>query len=156
MPKSYKFDNENYFDSRGIVHNRQPLNQILDANNKKNTNVVELYLDFVGVNTGGEYQVLNYVIPEDGTYLIVGTVNPNHYGQSGRELSVSLYKNWNPIITITGVCNTYTWTLTMTYCAIKSFKKGHQLEILIRNSDTSKTWSNSGGQVFLVRLNGDS
>ncbi len=156
MSKSIKLKNENYIDSTGIVHNQQPLNEILDANNKKNTNVIELYLDFVNVNYEGQYQVLNYVIPEDGTYLIVGTANPNHYGQAGRELNVSLYQNWTHIITIQGVCNTYTWTLTMTYCAIKSFKKGHQLEILIRNTDTSKPWSNAGGQVFLVRLNGES
>lgn len=156
MAKSIKLKNNTYIDSTGITHNRDLLSNILTANLNKNVSFVELAVDSVNVNTSPSYQILDYTIPQDGTYLITGVVHPNHYGQSGRELVVNVARNWSVFYTNHGVCNTYTWTLSMPISAIYPFKKGDKLEVYITNSDNTKNWSNSGGSLFLIKLNNDS
>ena len=155
MAKSIKFKNDVYFDSTGIKHNRQSLNNILDSNMQKNTNFAVLTLNGVGVTTASSYQILDYTIPEKGTYLFLGMAHTNYYGQTGRELTIHLAKNWGDFYNFVGVCNTYTWTLTMPITGICKCNKNDKIEVYISNSDSTKTWANSGGNLYVVRLNAE-
>lgn len=138
------------------IDGKQILSSELDSNIKKNTNFTKVALLPVDPNVQTQYQIGNYVIPEDGTYLIVGCVHTNFYGQDGRELNIILYKDWKQFYANIGVCNTYIWTLTRSINAIHQFKKGNQVEIVISNGDGSKMWSNSGGEIYIIRLNDES
>lgn len=142
-----------YLDSKSIVHNKILLSDILNKSANINTNYEICHINSVGVNTSKSYQVLNYVIPSDGTYLITGYLHTNYYGESGRELTVNLAKNWNVFTKLIGVCNTYTYTLSTSISAIYQFKKDDELEVYYTNGDDSKKWSCGGGLIYVLRLN---
>lgn len=125
----------------------------LDKINVINSNHVRSGLTPVDPVTAASYLLLDYEVPEDGTYLIVGVAHVNHYGQGSRNLSTCVAKNWANISSTIGVCNTYVWTLSQSICCICDFIKGNHLEIYVTNSDTSKTWACGGGNVDIIRLN---
>ena len=155
MAKSIKLKDNTYLDSKGIVHNRALLSDILNKSITINTNYKICYINSVTVNTSKSYQVLNYVIPNDGTYLIIGNLNTNYYGESGRELKVNLARNWDVFSQFIGVCNSYTYTLSTSISAIYQFKKDDKLEVYYSNTDDTKKWSCGGGVIYLLRLNDD-
>lgn len=122
---------------------------------KLTSNFEIIILNSVESTTDGYRQILDYTIPEDGTYLLTGFVHSNHYGQSGRELTFLMRRNDLDFFANIGVCNTYIWTLSMSISAIYQFKKGDKLNGFITNTDGTKTWSCMGGNLFLVKLNSD-
>lgn len=81
MLKTIKLKDNTYFDSSGVMHNKETLNTILDNNLNKNTGFKVFSISNISPTTETIYQVLDYTIPEDGTYLIIGYLHPNYYGQ---------------------------------------------------------------------------
>ena len=155
MPKTIKLKDNTYFDSSGVMHNKETLNTILDNNLNKNTGFKVFSISTISPTTETIYQVLDYTIPEDGTYLIIGYLHPNYYGQSGRELAINLACNGSLFYQNIGVCNAYTWTLTSQIGTIRKFKKNDKFKMYFSNTDGTKTWANSGGQISLLKLNND-
>ena len=155
MSKTIKLKDNTYLDSSGIMHNKKTLDAILDNDLNKNTGLNIFSIATIYETTETVYQILDYTIPSDGTYLIIGYLHPNYRGESGRELAINLECNDSLFYQSVGVCNSYTWTLTTQIGTIKNFKKNDKFKMYFSNSDETKTWSNAGGQVALLKLNND-
>lgn len=155
MPKTIKLKDNTYFDSSGVMHNKETLNTILDNNLNKNTGFKIFGMPTIYETTETKHQILDYTIPDDGTYLIIGYLHSNYRGESGRELSINLECNGSLFYQSVGVCNTYTWTLTSQIGTIRKFKKNDKFKMYFSNTDGTKAWSNSGGQISLLKLNND-
>lgn len=149
MSKSIKLKNNNYWDSDSVVHNKLSLKTLL---NNINSSVTYYSLSIVAVtNTTSEITVLTVPISETGIYLFTGFASPNHYGQSGRELTTYLKHNGYDIWRNTNVFNTYTWTAENTICAVAACAAGDKITVGVQSSD-AKNWSFNGGILTVTRL----
>lgn len=149
MAKSIKLNDDTYWDSNSIVHNKSSLKTLL---NNINSSVTNYNLGIVEVtDTTLEITVLTVTIPETGIYLFTGFAAPNYYGQNGRELTTYLKHNNMNIWKNTCVFNSYAWTAENTICAVAACAAGDAITVAVKSA-LAVNWSFGGGLLTITRL----
>lgn len=125
-----------------------------DNLNSTNKYVGYVLLDDVTLSTtSDETLVGRFIVPEDGFYMITASVNPNYYGESGREMISRIRVNNNNIIAnCIGIINAYAFTLTQNLIAMEYLHEGDVITCTIQNSVEGKNWAFAGGNMRFLKL----
>ena len=146
MSKRFKYKDNNYLDSTGIVHNKEILKDILDS-------------QIISFNSSGlpktettaETTILSSQISKGGIYLFTANIPVNYYGQTGRDLVLKFYVNDSMVWANTGVINTSAWTLSASLAQLVKIKSDSTIKITIQDK-SGKSYAIGAFFIYCLRL----